>query len=67
MASKPSCKDYGIPGSLAVPPGELISGWSDINAHYASRTILYNLHVIYDLQREIIRRLDRSEHPHLQP
>ncbi|KAL8959434.1 MAG: hypothetical protein Q9193_003702 [Seirophora villosa] len=63
MASKPSCKDYGIPGSLAVPPGELISGWSDNIAHYTSRTILYNLHVIYDMQREIIRRLDRQSTP----
>ncbi|KAL9010474.1 MAG: hypothetical protein Q9173_004592 [Seirophora scorigena] len=63
MASKPSCKDYGIPASLAVPPGVLMSGWSDNDVHYTSRIILYNLHVIYDMQREIIRRLDRQSTP----
>ncbi|KAL9018113.1 MAG: hypothetical protein Q9185_004579 [Variospora sp. 1 TL-2023] len=67
MASKPSCKDYGIPDNLAVPPGELITGWSDSNAHYTSRTILYNLHVIYDRQGDIIRRLDQSGHLHSHP
>ncbi|KAL8990024.1 MAG: hypothetical protein Q9177_001216 [Variospora cf. flavescens] len=67
MASKPSCKEYGIPDNLAVPPGELITGWSDSNAHYTSRTILYNLHVIYDRQGDIIRRLDQSGHLHSHP
>ncbi|KAL8650263.1 MAG: hypothetical protein Q9210_003934, partial [Variospora velana] len=67
MASKPSCKDYGIPDNLAVPPGELITGWSDSNAHYTSCTILYNLHVIHDRQGDIIRRLDQSAHLHSHP
>ncbi|KAI4170355.1 MAG: hypothetical protein LQ346_008869 [Caloplaca aetnensis] len=61
MASRPSYKDYGIPDSLAVPTGEYIQGWDDAKAANLSRIILYNLDVVYSMQKEILRRLDGED------
>ncbi|KAI4120870.1 MAG: hypothetical protein LQ338_006713 [Usnochroma carphineum] len=61
--SVPKYSDYGIPEHLAVPPGELIEGWTDTKASFSNRSILYNQAVINAKLNEIIQRLERLETP----